>query len=473
MRSIRFRLVGLSVLIFGVTIIALAVVLYQGIRRTQQAAFDTALHNYTVDIASGFDLTYLGDLVLRREALLEENKVFPFPLGQALVQVRGMEGELLLTSRRFRRPFPISRAAVERAVREGTAFETLRLGGQEYRLIDYLVQRPSIPPLLLQVAVPLTALEKERGRILPLIWLLIPLALGAAAVVGLITATRALAPVYRIIDSARAIKPGDLSARVPVPEETELNQLALTLNDLLERLQMAFESQEQFIADASHQLKTPLAIIRGELDVFRKTPRTPEETAGLLLSLSQEVNQLAKMVDDLLLLARFDSGAPVPAFTVVRFDEILLEAVAQLDKRARDGGVEIAFNMQSLDDSGQASDFEAPGDADLLRGLFFNLIENAIKYSPHGRRVDVELTGSAEAIRVEVSDQGPGIEAEELDRVFDRFYRGSRRQHQIAGVGLGLSIAKRIAKFHGAELAVRSQVGEGTTFSFEIPKRIS
>lgn len=467
-------------MIFGTTIVALSIVLYQGIRETQQAAFDTALHNYTVDIANGFDLTYLGDLVLKREALLEENKIFPFPLGQAVIQVRTLGGELLLTSRRFRAPLPVSAEALEEAMRQGAAYETLRLGGQNYRVIDYVVRRPSIPPLLLQVAVPLTALQRERDRILPLFWILIPLTFAVAAIVGLMTATRALAPVYRIIDSARAIKPGDLSARVPVPNETELNKLALTLNDLLARLQNAFESQEQFIADASHQLKTPLAIIRGELDVFRSAPRGPEETSALLSSLSQEVNQLAKTVDDLLLLARFDSGAPVPSFSPVRFDEVLLEAISQLDRKAREAGVEIEFNMTAPPESSAADDFETQGDADLLRILFFNLIENSIKYSSKGAvsgssesgrsRTRVELISDREAIQVEVSDQGPGIRSEEKTRIFDRFYRGSQSQHLVSGVGLGLSIAYRIAKFHGADLSVRSEPGQGATFIFRIKK---
>jgi len=505
-KSIRVRLVGLSVVIFGIAISALAFILFRGIESTQQAAFDSALHNYTVDIANGFDLTYLGDLVLRRDAILEENKVFPFPLGQAVIQVRSLDGAVLLASRGFRQPLPISREAMELAAREGSALETRRLGKQDFRVNHHLVRRPAVPPLLLQVAVPLTALEAERERLLPLIWVMIPLALAAAAMVGFVTSTRALAPVYRIIEAARAIRPGELTARVPVPEETELNELALTLNDLLERLQKAFDSQENFIADASHQLKTPLAIIRGELDVFRSGPkgtagRTMEETGALLASLSQEANQLAKMVDDLLLLARFDSGTQIPVFSVVRLDEILLDVISQLESRARgDGGegrIEIVFNMRpgsqppraGASDEGEGeepdtSEFEVKGDADLLRALFFNLIENAIKYSPRPGRVAIELIGSSprdhlgemekdgsDRITVTVSDDGPGIRSEEIDRIFDRFYRGSQIRHRVPGVGLGLSIAHRIARFHGADLSVRSQPGAGATFVFRLLKK--
>ncbi len=414
-------------------------------------------------------MNFLGGLVLKREAIIEENKIFPFPLGQSIVQFRTMNGNVLLTSRRFEHALPISPQILETTMQHGFAFETYRVGPSQYRIISYLVKKDQLPPLILQVAAPLALVEAERHRILPLIWILIPLALATAGVLGLLLSTRALKPVYRIIDSARAIKPEELSARVPVPEETELKELALTLNDLLSRLQMAFDSQERFIADASHQLKTPLAIIRGELDVFRKVDRSPEESRELLASISQETNQLSKMVDDLLLLARFDSGAWQPNFSKIRVDEALLETFAQLNRLATEKNVEMEI---SLDSNASENELEVMGDADLLRALFFNLIENAIKYSPKpGGRVRVELEAtSPTAVNVRVIDNGPGIPPEDAERVFDRFYRGSHRQHLIAGVGLGLSIAFRIAKLHRAKLELEPSQGPGTTFKFSLPR---
>lgn len=416
-------------------------------------------------------MNFLGGLVLKREVMVEENKIFPFSLGQSIVQFRTLNGNVLLTSRRFEQALPISPYTLESAKQIGYGFETHRLLGAQYRIINYLVQKDSLPPLILQVAAPLTAIEAERHRILPLIWILIPLALGTAGILGLIISTRALQPVFRIIDSAKSIKPQELSARVPVPEETEIKELAITLNELLGRLQAAFDSQERFIADASHQLKTPLAIIRGELDVFRKTERSPEESRELLASISQETNQLAKMVDDLLLLARFDSGSWVPSFSRIRIDEALLETFAQLDRLARDQGVALEL---ILDSEANAEDFEVEADHDLLKALFFNLIENAIKYSPKpGGRAKVELR-VRDGVSVSVTDNGPGVPPEDVERIFDRFYRGSHRQHLISGVGLGLSIANRIAKLHGAKLSVSSghlpgSTG-GSTFSLVFPR---
>ena len=473
LKSIHFKLVGISVVIFGIATIALTALLYRGVGDAQQIGFDTALHNYAVDVSGGFDVNFLGGLVLKKDAILEENKLFPFALGQSIVQFRTMSGNVLLTSRSFDRALPISKDALDAAARDGFSFETYTLGANPkdraaYRIINYLVKKDSLPPLILQVAAPLALIESERRQILPLIYVLIPLALLTAAVLGFFLSTRALKPVYRIIDTAKAIRPEQLSSRVPVPEETEMKELAITLNDLLARLQMAFESQERFIADASHQLKTPLAIVRGEIDVFRKISRSPEESNELLLSISQEVNQLSKVVDDLLLLARFDSGGLKPTFAKVRMDEVVLETIAQLDRFARDQSVMLDFHLDAA-----ATDFEAVGDTDLIKALLFNLIENAIKYSakPGGRAMVELMASDPHEITLSVSDNGPGITVDERERVFDRFFRGSQRQHLIAGVGLGLSIAKRIANLHSGKLIATSwDETPGAVFILTLPR---
>ena len=469
LRSIRVKLVLLSTGVFAAALIVLSAILYKGVIDAQQDGFDTALQHYAVDISGGFDVNFLGGLVLKREVIVEENKIFPFSLGQSIVQFRTLNGNVLLTSRRFERSLPISQPALTAVMKQGSVFETHFLGREPYRIINYLVQKESLPPLILQVAAPLTSVQQERQRLLPLIWILIPSALILAAVFGFLLSTRALKPVFRIIESAKAIKPDELSARVPVPEETELRELGLTLNDLLKRLESAFESQERFIADASHQLKTPLAILRGELDVFRKTERSAEETRELLTSISQETNQLSKMVDDLLLLARFDSGTWKPNFSKIRIDEALLETFAQLERLAKDQNVVLSLE---LDTEASGEDFEVTGDADLLKALFFNLIENAIKYSPKpGGHAHVELVSDRDrGVSVTVQDNGPGVPPEDLDRIFDRFYRGSRKQHLVSGVGLGLSIANRIAILHGASLKVETPAIGGTLFKLHVPR---
>lgn len=449
-------------------LLALSAFLYQGIKNTQQAAFDTALFNHAVDIADATDISILGQLIVKRSALIDEKKIFPFHLGQSIVQIRSMDGTVILSSRplEFIR-LPLNRKTIVETVNQGATFSTFH-SGMNYRLVNYLMQKSPLPPLILQVAVPLTIIESERAQILSLLWTLIPLTLLAAGFGGLGLVKRALNPVNKIIKTAQSIQAKELSARIPVPRETELKELALTLNELLSRLQKAFDGQEKFIADASHQLKTPLAIIRGEIDVYRRSLKEGDGSKELLESISQEVDQLSKMVDNLLLLARFDSGLLAPEFQNIRVDEALIEAISQLDSLSREKNVRLHFDFVSKSD--EPSDFEAAGDFDLLRILFYNLIENAIKYSPKPGDVQIRLSNESQWIKIEVEDFGPGIKGEELPRVFDRFFRGSERQLQAPGVGLGLSIVSRIAKIHDAEIAVRSELNQGATFTVRIKK---
>lgn len=469
-------MVALSLAISGVTLIALSTLLYQGIKDSQQAAFDSSLYNHAVDIANATDLTVLGQLIVKREALIDERKIFPFPLGQSIVQIRGIDGSTILSSRPLNFiKLPWSRKLANELLERGAMFETFGENGN-LRIVHFLIQKPPLPPLILQVAVPLTMVRIERAQILSLLFTLIPIALLAAGASGFVIARRALAPMNRIIKTAHSIQAKELSARVPVPEETELRELAVTLNDLLTRLQKAFESQEKFIADASHQLKTPLAIIRGEIDVYRRSIEQSKGSAPepLIDSVSQEVKQLSGLVDDLLLLARFDSGVLQPEFKKIRIDEILMEAVAQVSKVAREKNVEIRMDFTQGDTDGQTegdmSDLEVNGDEDLLKVLFFNILENAIKYSPANSSLQVRLSSDQGTVKAEIKDQGPGIPKNELPRIFDRFFRGSRTQLNSPGVGLGLSIAQRIARLHLSELTAESELGQGSKFVLRIKK---
>jgi signal transduction histidine kinase len=273
--------------------------------------------------------------------------------------------------------------------------------------------------------------------------------------------------VKLIIQKANAIEANQLKERVPVPDSRdEIFNLAVTINSLLSRLEKAFQSQERFIADASHQLKTPLAILRGELDLLLKKERSSEEVDAFLRSLSQEIDHLSKMVEDLLLLARTDAGVETFLFEKVRLDEVLIGEVARLEKLARTKSVKLKLNVDP-----NIKDFEVKGDVDLLKCLFHNVIENAIKYSPESSPIEVDLKqslGDNDKLIVEVRDQGPGIAPEELDKIFERFHRSANARNLGLGAGLGLAVAKKIADLHGAEIAAKSLKSQGSQFTVQI-----
>lgn len=468
-------------MIFGVTLVAFSYFLYQGLSRNQQTEFDTALYNHAVDVAAAIDFTLLGNLIVQKDVLADGKKVFPFALGQSLIQIRRLDGRVLVTSEKLtNHRLPLSDQDVRVLLGQGANFQTLRQTPweptqkerpTEYRLLNYLISKPPFPSLVLQIAAPMSLLHNEREHTLSMLMVSIPLVLLVAAFGGWLISSRALAPVHRIIKTAKEIQASELSVRVPVPEEIELRELALTLNALLSRLEQAFNSQDRFIADASHQLKTPLAILRGELDMIRKYPPTDQEWNQYLDSASQEIDHLSRMVDDLLLLARVDIGSQALSFDRIRVDEVVLEALSRLKYLANEKRIQMCFNIEELEDSTQAMpNFEAKGDYELLRSLVYNLIENAIKYSPEGSQVALTLAETKTHIEVNVKDSGPGISENDLKHVFERFYRVQKDSQEVSGLGLGLSIAHRIAEAHNAQLTVESELGRGSTFRFQIKK---
>jgi signal transduction histidine kinase len=473
-RSIRFRLTALFVAILGVTLIAFSMMLYGAFVRTHRVEFDAALYNHALDVADSIQVNVFGQLTLSGDILSSNEKIFPFSIGRSLLQIVSPNGQVLAKSRAVAETgLPVYRMDLERLISENAVFRDLsveevpakgRTARASYRLLTYRVRDPRKPEFLLQIAVPMTLLEQE-SRNLRLFYMLgIPFTLLVATFGGIYLSGKALMPVLDIIEKARSISASNLNERLPIPPaKDELQALSLTLNDLLNRLHRAFETQERFVSDASHELKTPLAILRGELDLMRSRPRTLEETTAFFASASQELDQLSRLVEDLLLLARVDAGAGSLSLQEIRFDEVALEAVSRMKKVAEARGVKVRFDLDG-------NEFSVQGDPNLLQSLLNNLIENAVKFSPDGGTVVVKLAADSSQVSAIVSDEGPGISKEEQTRIFDRFFRAEGAREKTPGMGLGLAIARRIADAHGARLWVESELGHGSRFGFAINK---
>jgi hypothetical protein len=474
-RGIRFRLTAWFVGIFGSVLVAFSILLYSAFVQTHEAEFDADLFNHAIDVSDAVDFDLFGRLRIQGDLLATGGKIFPFALGRAYLMIREAGGPVVARSRTLgEQELPFDSLDSERLGRHGVSFRDIdarnlprfsreRVPG--YRMLSYLIERPPATRLILQIAVPTTILERQRARLAGFFFLAIPLTLVAATFGGLYLSRRAFEPVAAIIEKAERIGAAHLAERVPVPAaDDELRHLALTLNGLLDRLQQAFESQERFVADASHQLKTPLSILRGELDVLKSRARSPEEIAEFLESASQETEYLSRMVEDLLLLARVDAGNASLSVQDVRLDEIALEATSRLEPFARARGARLRLNLAP------GSAFETRGDPELLRCMVQNLVENAIKFSLAGGTVEVEVRERGGELAVAVTDEGPGVPAEDLKRVFERFYRSGQARGRVAGVGLGLPIARRIAEAHGGRIDAENVDGRGARFVAAIKK---
>jgi heavy metal sensor kinase len=311
------------------------------------------------------------------------------------------------------------------------------------------------------LSVPYLAMDRFRRLMLALI----PVMLLAASAGGFWQSRRALAPVDRIIEEARSITLQNISRRLPVPPtKDELQRLAHTLNDMMERLELAFQRIVQFTADASHELRAPIALIRGTAEVALLEPRDVKSYRAALSDILTEAERTTRLIENLLALARADAGSSQPALVAIDLTE-------QLRTVCRQGALLAGTKRIRFSERIPQAGAPALGDADTVRRLFFTLIDNAVKYTPPGGLVEVELAVGPSQTEVTVRDSGIGMADEDLDRIFERFYRADKaRQRDSGGVGLGLSIARWIADAHSAEIQVESKLNSGSTFRVLFPK---
>lgn len=479
--SIRMRLTAFYLALLALTLAVFCTVLLQLFVRNHQQEFDYALYNHAVDVAQSITVNFYGDFVFTPNALLAREKVFPFSLGKSFAQVISPDGQIVTRSPNLgESALPLSNDDWQSIFRRGHLYKTLRpadlrnikeaLPDENYRQIIYMVRRGA-PLYILQIAVPTTLLDRERKDLLEFFLMGIPMALVLFGIAGLYLAGKALFPVREIIEKAAQLNPSNLSERLPEPStEDEIRMLTVTLNGLFGRIERAFESHENFIADASHQLKTPLAILRGELDVFRAKPRSAAEADAFVESASQELEHLSRLVDDLLTLAKIDAGAGSLILRRVRLDEVLLETVARFEVLAKKKNISVRFDLDDRTEGDSEDDFLIEGDPDLLQSMFRNLVDNAIKYSPESSSVEVKLVNEAKRVVIQITDHGEQIPPDVAERLFQRYERGNLRVGGESGTGLGLTIALRIAEMHGGNISISQEKPSSKAFVVTMKK---
>ena len=296
---------------------------------------------------------------------------------------------------------------------------------------------------------------------------IIPIALLLASAGGYFLARKSLAPVTDMAIQARGMGAARLSERLEVSNpRDELGTLALSFNELLDRLEKSFEQQRRFVADASHELRTPVAILQGETEVTLSRPdRPPEEYRETLGILRDESHRLAHIIEDLFTLTRADAGQYPLKSRDLYLDELATDVLRRTRSLAIAKGVTLTSSIQP----------ELPlyADEDLLRRMLLNLLDNAIKYTPAGGMINVDCRLDANSYILRVSNTGPGIPAELQSRIFERFFRAdkarSRAEGDTGGAGLGLSIARWIAEAHHGRLELTQSDSSGTTFTAYLP----
>jgi len=462
-RSVRFRLTLWYSAILGLVLVVFALVLYATVRYQLLHHHDDGLKETARSVVS----------ILEREpdcAHLTSPQVADLGRLDRLVLIHEMAGQGHVF---YRSPdldprlLPHGQAELRKLLARSESFETV--DGPSGMLRVYSVRYTSNVGRQGVVRV-MDSLGDAREGLSFLRWSLlgmVPLALLVSGAGGYWLAARALRPVDQVTRLAREIGAKNLSLRLPAPAtDDELGRLVATFNQMIDRLQFSFESMQRFTADASHELKTPLAALRVAIDVALSRERTGEEYRRSLAALSEAVERLTGVVDDLLLLARADAGSLPLEREPLRLDELVADVAAALEPLAEARGVRLAAETPAA--------VTVAGDERWLRQMLYNLIDNAIKYSGDRGAVRVGLESQDGTARVSVADTGPGIPEEEQGRLFERFYRADQSRARgtvggIGGAGLGLSIALWVARSHGGDIEVESRPGAGSTFWVVLP----
>ncbi|MGD0948727.1 MAG: HAMP domain-containing sensor histidine kinase [Candidatus Binatia bacterium] len=345
-----------------------------------------------------------------------------------------------------------------------TALEVLRSPDPEQRVVRYDSADHSIT---VSIAASAAAAMHAKQRLTSLLLVGIPamLALLAASLWGLIG--RALRPLENASRHLDQIAADNLAVRVPIDNpDDEVGRMVTVLNRMLDRLARAVSELQQFTADAAHELRTPVTVLRAGLEVAMGRERSAAEYRAALAEALASTERLARLADDLLTLTRLDAAAAPRAVELVDLSDVLHELA--------DASAERAAQQQVTIDVSAPSGLWVAGNAGDLYRLFNNLIDNALRHGTNGTPGEIALSAQREAeqIHVSVADTGPGIAPQDLSRICDRFYRGQGNRADAAGAGLGLSIAQEIARTHGGQIAAANREGGGCVVTVSLPAAV-
>jgi two-component system OmpR family sensor kinase len=469
-RTLRLKLTLLYVVIFGVLQAALWIAIDSTRARLVYRRFDVVLkeraqgilHSITtIESQRGPSLGRSGlDTIIRP---LEDPDIY--------FQIRDPDGNLLASSSNAENvPLPFdaqSRAARETGGPEFLTFDgklsrQLGLPGRRLREVT-LYGGPPGHEFYLQLASSMGALDRELTNIRDLLFVFAFVSLVVAAITSWYMARRSLAPLLAIARQAREISARRLDQRIPVPSSgDEVAEMIIVLNDMLDRLEAEFAAQRRFIADVTHELKTPLAVLLGETQAVQRQGAAGD-LAAYVATVNEETRRILRLVEAFLVLNRLQAGAPTPSLDRVSMEEVVLSAIRKCRTAATHRDVHL---LASFPTGGEAEPIVI-GDSDMLVSALQNLIENAIAASPTGGTAEIAVEISDGKVSTAVRDRGPGISEERLAQVF-RLFDQPEKEH-TGKPGIGLTIVRAVAELHRGALEGHSRPGGGYEFTIRLP----
>jgi heavy metal sensor kinase len=441
--SIRVRLTAAYTAVLALTFFFIGMAIWIALDHSIIETADHELRSRLADVSGYVDSFTPDDFKHLEEEFREESL-----LSQSVANIRvaDQQGHWLFRTPSADRWPPLVRTDKAHA-------ETIRVGHEKVRLLTAPIRVGTA-----QIGLNIDELEEVKDGFLWTIGLGSPVFLFIAALGGYWMSGRALRPVDEISHAAAQISAQDLSARLPSSGVgDELDRLSGVLNEMLRRLQAAFHRITEFTADASHELRTPVAVIQTTAELMQTRPRTVDEHVAAWTRVRAETERTGHLIGDLLLLARTDAGKTDLELKPIDLSEIARDAADEMRVMADAKGLSLSLHANAP--------CEIKGDAEALRRCVCILLDNAIKFTPAPGTVSLAVADNT----LTVSDTGVGIASEDIPLIFERFYRVSKdRSRKTGGAGLGLSIAQWIIARHSGQIQVQSVVGEGSTFTIHL-----
>ena len=487
--SIRFKIGVLYVAILGTILILYSAILYLSLRYTLYNDLDNELRMKVAHINSTINtyLDLIGDkeesflFALNRAIRLEGEhpdkhkieefehhwlqKVDKFDLREHYISVSGIDGQLMIRSNNLSEDlWRVFEKNLKRGLVSGQILRTVTFNRNKIRVISIPFAYRNQQQYILQVGTPLKPIIRILENRLFYIAISLPIILFLAGFTGRLFAARILKPVVEITKTAENITHENLSARVTAEHiDVEMQYLVEAFNAMIIRLEDSFNYIVELSSHMSHELKTPLAIIRGEAELALRKDQDMAEYKRVMTITIQEVERMLRTINDLLLLTKLDYRYEVFKFEPIDLKLFFQEIFEQSKILASRKDIIVTLQMPQ-------EEWRLNGDRLHLRRLFFNLIDNAIKFTPQNGRIDMHVHYEAKKVLVSIADTGVGIAREDLPEIFNRFFHIDRPDlNQESGCGLGLSIALSIAKIHKGHIRVESEVGRGTSFLVTLP----
>ncbi|MEX2466154.1 MAG: ATP-binding protein [Gemmatimonadota bacterium] len=463
-RSFRSQLAWRASLVMAAALLSISAVSVMALKALLDRRIDASVLNVASIQAASVTDEPSGAMHFHEWQLTPEEAVSVRDLIQ-YAQIWRADGVSLLRSQYMTSDLPLDAEALAEASDGDIVWTRASFEGVPVRVLYYPLDRFGAlhERHVLQVAAPLRNRDQLVLRVTLFLAALTLVGVGATYAGAGWLAGRAMRPVHEVIDQAEDIRAGSLDRRIHAYADLkEYRRLVDVLNTMLARIQGAFEAQRNFTADASHELRSPLTAMRGELEIALRRERDPEEYRRVLESTLEEVVRLSRITEDLLILARSDAGALRGHPEPVDIGGAARSIVGRLARQASAKGVAVDLSV--------LGDVTAEVDPALVGQVVWNLVENALRFSASGTNVRVRVEAAPPDVRLVVDDDGPGFPPEEVDHVFDRFFRVDRARAHTGGIGLGLSIVKAVVEAHGGSVRAENRAGGGARVTVSFPK---